>query len=315
MVELDRVLSCYEATMKDLHIVIAGGTGFLGTEITNRVIKDGGRVTIITRQTSKLARAGNESLQYVSWDADLAATLEGTDAVINLSGASVGSKRWSAKRKREILTSRVEATRSLVSAIARLSHPPVLVQASGVGYYGNTSVPSTESMPVGATFLSVVCKHWEDEAKKAEAFTRVVTLRIGIVLDPNEGALAKLKIPTMLFVGGPLGSGRQWMPWVHRDDVVRAFLWAAVSNSAHGEYNLSAPNPVQMSTLARVLAKVLRRPSYLPVPSFLLRIILGQQADMVLHGQYIIQRRLEMDGFRFQFRDLLTALTNLFAKA
>jgi len=314
MVELDRVLSCYETTMKDLHIVIAGGTGFLGTAIADHVVRGGGRVTIITRQTKQLARTGNESLRYVPWSADLAEVLAGTDAVINLSGASVGSTRWSAKRQREILTSRIEATRALVSAIARLSHPPVLVQASGIGYFGDTSVPSTEAMPVGASFLSVVCKHWEDEAKKAEAFTRVVTLRIGVVLDVHEGALAKLKIPTMLFVGGPLGSGLQWMPWVHRDDVVRGFLWAARSNNAHGEYNLSSPNPVRMSTFARVLAKVLHRPCYLPVPSMALRIILGEQADIVLHGQYVIQRRLEMDGFRFNYRDLSTALTDLFAK-
>jgi len=315
MVELDRVLSCYETTMKDLQIVIAGGTGFLGTAIADRVLKGGGRVTIISRHPSKQNRRGGESLRYVSWDADLSEVLECTYAVINLSGANVGSKRWSAKRKREIFNSRVEATRALVSAIARLSNPPALIQASAVGYYGNTSVPSTEAMPVGATFLSVVCQHWENEAKKAEAFTRLVTLRIGVVLDRNEGALAKLKIPTIWFIGGPLGSGQQWMPWVHREDVIRGFLWAALSKSAHGEYNLSAPNPVRMSTMARVLAKVLRRPSYLPVPSFVLRLILGEQADLLLHGQYIIQRRLEMDGFRFQFRDLSTALTDIFAKA
>lgn len=300
--------------MKDLHIVIAGGTGFLGTAIAEQVVRGGGRVTIITRQTKQLARAGSESVRYVSWDADLAAALEGADAVINLTGANVGSKRWTSKRKREIIDSRIHATRALVNAIARVAHPPALVQASGLGYYGNTTVPSTEAMPAGASFLSMVCKLWEEEAMKAAEYTRVVTLRIGIVLDVHEGALAKLKVPTMLFFGGPLGSGRQWMPWVHRDDVVRCFLWAARSGKAHGAYNLSAPEPVRMSTFARVLAKVLHRPCFLPVPSFALRILLGEQADIVLHGQYVIQRRLEMDGFRFNYRDLSTALTDLFAK-
>lgn len=283
--------------------ILTGGTGFLGRAITAALQQRGDSVVTITRGSGNGANLR-------TWD-ELPMLVDGAQAVINLAGSSVGGPRWSARVRHEILTSRTVSTRNVVGAIATASTPPALISASAVGYYGNTMVPSNEALPAGQTFLAEVTAAWEREAERARAFTRVCTMRIGVVLDTREGALPKMALPMKLGIGGALGSGRQHMPWVHRDDVVSAFLWAADDSNAFGPYNVVAPQTVTMREFASVLGRVLHRPSWLPVPSPVLRLLLGKQADVVLHGQYVIPSRLLGTPFRFAHPELDEALSDL----
>lgn len=283
--------------------ILTGGTGFLGRAITAALQRRGDDVVSITR-----GRGNGRDLR--TWD-ELPAIVDGAHAVINLAGSSVGGPRWSAQVRHEILTSRTESTRKVVDAIGRAQQPPALISASAVGYYGNTLIPSNEALPAGQTFLAEVTAAWEREAERARAYTRVCTMRIGVVLDPREGALPKMALPMKLGIGGPLGSGRQYLPWVHRDDVVGAFLWASDDASAFGPYNVVAPESVTMRQFATTLGAVLHRPSWLPVPSPILRLLLGKQADVVLHGQYVIPSRLLGTPFHFAHPHLASALRDL----
>lgn len=287
--------------------IITGGTGFLGRAITAALTKRGDEVVCITR-----GRSNGANLR--TWD-ELPSLVHGAQAVINLAGSSVGGPRWSARVRHEILTSRTESTRKVVDAIRQTDAPPALISASAVGIYGNTMIPSNEALPAGQTFLAEVTAAWEREAERARPYTRVCTMRIGVVLDPREGALPIMALPMKLGLGGPLGSGRQHLPWVHRDDVVAAFLWAADDASAFGPYNVVAPETVTMRQFAATLGKVLHRPSWLPVPSPALRLLLGKQADVVLHGQYVIPSRLLGTPFRFTHPSLDEALRDLLGKA
>jgi len=287
--------------------IITGGTGFLGRAITAALTKRGDEVVCITR-----GRSNGANLR--TWD-ELPSLVHGAQAVINLAGSSVGGPRWSARVRHEILTSRTESTRKVIDAIRQTDAPPALISASAVGIYGNTMIPSNEALPAGQTFLAEVTAAWEREAERARPYTRVCTMRIGVVLDPREGALPKMALPMKLGLGGPLGSGRQHLPWVHRDDVVAAFLWAADDASAFGPYNVVAPETVTMRQFAATLGKVLHRPSWLPVPSPALRLLLGKQADVVLHGQYVIPSRLLGTPYRFAHPSLDEALRDLLGKA
>lgn len=287
--------------------IITGGTGFLGRAITAALTQRGDEVVCITR-----GRSNGANLR--TWD-ELPTLVHGAQAVINLAGSSVGGPRWSARVRHEILTSRTESTRKVVDAIRQTDAPPALISASAVGIYGNTMIPSNEALPAGQTFLAEVTAAWEREAERARPYTRVCTMRIGVVLDPREGALPKMALPMKLGLGGPLGSGRQHLPWVHRDDVVAAFLWAADDASAFGPYNVVAPESVTMRQFASALGKVLHRPSWLPVPSPALRLLLGKQADVVLHGQYVIPSRLLGTPFHFAHPSLDEALRDLLGKA
>jgi uncharacterized protein (TIGR01777 family) len=287
------------------HIVITGGTGFLGGAITRALLDRGDRVTIVSRGARPIP-----GCSVVGWDA-LQQAVDTADAVINLAGSSVGGPRWSAKVRHEILNSRLDATKRAVDAIKKAPHAPCLVSASAVGFYGNTMVPSNEAMGAGATFLAVVTDAWEREAVKASQDARVAIMRIGVVLDAAEGALPKMVTPMKMFVGGVLGSGRQWLPWVHVQDVVSAFLWAVDNEEAYGVINLVAPEAVTMKTFTTALASVMGRPSWLPVPALALRLLLGQQADVVLHGQHVVPNRLLGSNFTFAFPSLRKALGHL----
>jgi len=289
-----------------MRVVIAGGSGFIGTALTEALIRVGHDVVVISR-----TRRHTEGAASAGWDDDLVASFDGAEAVVNLAGANIGAHRWTSSYRREILDSRVNATRTIVDALVRCVRPPALVNVSAVGFYGDTSIPGDESQPAGATFLADVCRLWEAEAERAGAVTRVALLRLGLVLDREEGALPRMAGPMKFFIGGPLGPGNQWMPWVHREDVVRAFLWAIASPHVHGPYNITAPGIVRMKEFSKALGTALHRPSWLPVPSIVLRIVLGLQADLVIHGQYAHPMRTEMDGFRFRHPYLAEALASL----
>lgn len=287
------------------HIVITGGTGFLGRAIAQAFVSRGDNVTIISRGSHSVP-----GCTVASWD-KLSERVHEADAVINLAGSSVGGPKWSSRIRHEILVSRTEATRQVVDAVLSSRRAPCLINASAVGYYGNTMIPSSEAMGAGATFLATVTSAWEHEAMKASERVRVACMRIGVVLDSAQGALPKMLLPIKLFVGGVLGSGRQWLPWIHIDDVVAAFVWAVDNDDVYGPVNLVAPDALTMKEFFTTLGRVLKRPTWLPVPAFALRLLLGRQADVVLHGQHVLPNRLQGLGFRFAHPTLRNALEDL----
>jgi uncharacterized protein (TIGR01777 family) len=287
------------------HVVITGGSGFLGRAIAQELLRREYRVTLISRGAPSVA-----GCDVAGWNG-LREVIDQADAVINLAGASVGGPRWTASVRHDILASRIDATKQVVDAIARSPQAPCLISASAVGFYGNTMVPSSEAMGAGATFLAAVTHAWEQEAMKALAHTRVVCMRIGVVLDAGQGALPKMVQPLKMFVGGVLGSGRQWLPWVHVHDVVQAFVWALEKQDLEGPVNVVAPEAVTMQEFIEKLSSVLHRPAWLPVPGFVLRLMLGRQADVVLHGQHVVPNRLLGSDFTFKFPSLRKALEDL----
>jgi len=246
----------------------------------------------------------------IGWDG-LRAAMPETDAIVNLAGESIASGRWTAARKAAIRSSRVEATRALVDAAAAASpRPKVLVNASGVGYYGaHGDEPLDETAAAGTDFLARLCVEWEAEARRAEALgVRVVVVRLGVVLAPDGGALSAMLLPFRAGLGGPIGGGRQWMSWVHRDDVV-GLLREAVGNAEYaGPVNATSPNPVTNRDFTRALGRVLHRPTVLPVPGIGLRLLMGEMATMLLTGQRVLPKVAERRGYAWQQPELPAAL-------
>jgi uncharacterized protein (TIGR01777 family) len=246
----------------------------------------------------------------VGWD-DLDAIMPEVDAVVNLAGASVADGRWTARRKAAIRRSRVEGTRSLVLAMGRAARKPqVLVSASAVGVYGSQGdEPLDETAPSGAGFLASVCRAWESEASAATALgVRVVLLRLGVVLARGGGALGRMLIPFRAGVGGPLGSGRQWMSWVHVDDVVGLVLAALQNETLAGPVNATAPHPVTNRDFTKALGHAVERPAFLPVPGLVLRLVLGEMASMLLTGQRVLPAAASEAGYEFRFPEIGGAL-------
>lgn len=287
-----------------MKVVLAGGSGFLGTALADALRARGDEVVILSRSSG------------VRWNPDgttgpWARAIDGAAAVVNLAGEPLAGKRWTAAQKRRIVDSRVLATRSLASAIlAAAATPPVLVSASGVGYYPDSDSIVDESAGPGSGFLSQVCVQWEAEARKAEpSGTRVVLLRTGVVLHRDGGALEKLLLPFKLGVGGPIGSGAQWWGWIHRDDWVRMTLWAIDTTAVRGAVNVCAPQPARNRDIARTLGRALRRPAFMPAPAFALRIALGEMADdMLLASQRAVAARAAANGFAWRFPELDAAI-------
>ncbi len=305
-----------------MKIVVSGGTGFIGKTLLKKLVEAGHQVVLLARNPDAVKQLASASMILEPWDGRSvgrwADRMENIDAVINLSGEPVVGKRWNEEQKTRILKSRIDATRALTSAMAQCrKRPSVFVNASAVGYYGD--VPSgevTESSPKGKGFLGDTCDEWEQTARSAEAWgIRVVLLRIGIVLEKDGGALQKMIPPFTFFAGGPLGSGRQWLPWVHRDDVVGMILFALENSSVRGPVNATAPNPVTMKEFCATLGKVMRRPSWAPVPAFLLRLLLGEMSEVLLSGQRVIPKKLKEAGYTFRYSLLEEALAAIFKKS
>jgi uncharacterized protein (TIGR01777 family) len=292
-------------------IVIAGATGFLGRALQAHLRAGGHEVRVLTRQAAGQADA-------VEWQPDgsvgpWAAALEDADAVVNLSGAGIADARWTKARKEVLRSSRILPTRSLVLAIRGATRPPsVLVQASAVGYYGDCgSQPVTEDTPAGSDFLATLCVEWEREAQGAGTTLRVVCLRNGVVLDPSGGALGKMLLPFRLGLGGPLGSGAQYFPWIHLADWL-ALTTAAISHrGAAGAFNLTAPVPVTNREFTKALGRALGRPAVIPVPGLALRAALGELAGTLLTGQRALPTRAEELDFRFRYPEIEPALRAL----
>jgi hypothetical protein len=276
-----------------MRVVVAGASGLIGRELS-RVLRERGDEVVA------LPRFGQ-----APW------SVEGAEAVVNLAGASVAGKRWTAAYKKEIEDSRVLTTRALVEAIARSARKPrVLVNASAVGYYGGRGDEVLEEGAApGGDFLANVVRQWEAEAQRAPV--RSVQLRTGVVLSARGGALSKMLPPFKAFVGGPIGSGKQWFPWIHIADEVGAILWS-IDRDVSGPLNLVAPGIVTMKDFAKALGRALHRPSWAPVPAAPLRILLGEIADVLLAGQRAVPHKLLQSGFRFRFPEVDAALRDLF---
>ncbi len=299
-----------------MKVLISGGSGLVGTALTESLRSQGHTVTHLVRP------GGAVSAGDVRWDPDSGFintnAMERADAVVNLNGASIGGGRWTAARKKILRASRVDSTRVLVDALARLKHKPrVFVSASAIGYYGNRGDEVlTEASQAGKDFLAEVCREWEAEALRAQSSgTRTVLTRFGIILSANGGALTQMLRPFKLGVGGRLGSGKQWTSWIALDDVVGILRDVISNEQASGPVNVVAPNPVQNSEFTRVLASVLHRPAMFPAPAFALRLALGEMADaLLLSSQRVRAERPPAAAFPFQYENLEPALHAILAK-
>jgi uncharacterized protein (TIGR01777 family) len=289
-----------------MRIVIAGGSGFLGSALSRHLAGRGHEIVILTRQ----ARRPEGQIRDVEWAPDghpgpWATEIDGAGAIVNLAGAGIADRRWSAKRKAHLRSSRVLSTRSLVAAVrAAAVKPGVFVQGSAVGYYGMNSEPTfDESCPPGDDYFGQMALAWEAEAHGVSALSvRLVIIRSGVVLDRRGGALKKMLPPFRFFVGGRLASGRQVLSWVHLADWIAMVTWAIETPAVSGVYNATSPSPVTNAEFSRAIGRALHRPSWLPVPGFALRIIVGELANVALiNGQRVVPKRALAAGFTFQY--------------
>jgi uncharacterized protein (TIGR01777 family) len=293
-------------------IVVAGGTGLLGTALVRALRADGNHVVVLTRHPT---REGEVLWSPDSVTAGWASTLDGAAAVINLAGTSIADGRWTRARKTAILESRTLPTGALVRAIAASRQPPrVFISSSAIGIYGNrVDEPVSEDTDAGSDFLASVCREWEAIAHQATASSRVVLLRTGVALARTGGALPQLALPFRLFAGGPLGSGRQYVSWIHLHDWVAMVQWALATEEVAGPLNLTAPAPVTNAEFARMLGHVLKRPAWITTPAFALRLALGEMADaLVLGGQRVLPEVAQKHGFVFRYPTLEPALREIF---
>jgi len=293
-------------------IVIAGGTGLLGTALLEALRLEGHRVVVLSREP--------KHDHEVRWspghdDRAWAKALNGATAVINLAGTSIASGRWTTARKASIHESRTRATDALVRAIADAPQPPsAFISGSAVGYYGaRGDEPATEATPPGSDFLADVCCDWESIAKEVSHRSRVVLLRSGVVFARQGGALPQLALPFRLFAGGPAGTGRQFVSWIHLHDWVAMVKWALATATIAGPLNVTAPTPVTNEELSREIGRALGRPSWLKAPSFALRLVLGEMADaLVLGGQRVIPEVARTHGFVFRYPTVQSALKEIY---
>ena len=295
-----------------MKVVVTGGTGFLGRGLVAALLRKGDEVLVVTREpaTSRVP----EPAHAVSWDG-LPAAVDGADAVVNLAGETI-AQRWTAAAKTRIVESRATAAGRVGEALRAVrARPSVLVNASAVGFYGNRGDEElTEKSPAGSGFLAETTFAWEEAARRAAPEgVRLVLPRTGIVLGEEGGALSKMLLPFRLGVGGPLGSGTQWMPWIHRDDLVALLVAALGDPRFEGPVNATAPAPVTMREFAAVLGRVLRRPAFAPAPAFAIRAAMGEMASLVLDGQRALPEKALALGFPFRFPDLEPALRDLLA--
>ena len=295
-----------------MKIVVAGGTGFLGEPLVQRLVARGDDVTVLTRNPQKV-----ETGRGVQWDGKTqgpwSEEVAKADVVINLAGENISEGRWTEERKRRLIDSRLHATNAVVEALKRApSSTRTLINASAVGIYGDRGDELLdESAPRGSGFLADLVDQWENAARAAEPLARLVIIRFGVVLAPDGGALKKLLLPFKLGVGGPIGSGKQWMSWVDREDALRLVEWAIANPNARGVYNATAPEPLRNREFSRVLAHALHRPAIIPTPPFALRLLFGEMADeALLAGQRAVPRRALDDGFSFQRPTLTGSLAS-----
>ncbi len=300
-----------------MRVIITGGSGLIGRALTANLTNDGHEVIVLSRQPETGADLPTGA-KATRWDGRSAAgwghLADGAKAIINLAGENIASGRWTPERKRAIRNSRTNAGQAVVEAVeAAANKPSVVIQASAVGYYGpRNGQEVTEDTPAGDDFLAQICAEWEASTVPVEAKgVRRAIIRTGVVLSPDGGALPRMLLPFKLFAGGPLGSGRQWFPWIHLADEVAAIRYLIDHQTARGPFNLTAPTPLTNAEFGRVLGRVLGRPAVMPTPGFALRLAFGEMATVLLDGQQAVPRRLQELGFTFRFPEAEAALRNL----
>ena len=298
-------------------VLITGGSGLIGRALSAELVGNGYEVVVLSRSPERAAGLPS-GVRVERWDARTAegwgALADGAHGVVNLAGEGISAGRWTGKRKRRIRESRLNAGRAVVEAIeGAKARPAVLVQASGVGYYGPCGEEDvTESAPPGRDYLAGLAVGWETSTVGVEAMgVRRAIIRTGIVLSRDGGALPRMMLPFRFFVGGRLGSGRQWLSWVHIADEVGAIRFLLENEKARGPFNLSAPYPVTNTDFSRLLGRRMRRPAVVPTPGFLLRLALGEMAGMLLTGQKAVPRHLTQMGYAFRFADAEAALADI----
>lgn len=309
-----------------MKIVVAGGTGFLGSPLAETYAEEGHDVRVLTRslppgESRHESGTGVPGITRVGWKPDgqvgpWADAIGGADAVINLSGVSIAARRWTPQFKAELRDSRILPTRSLATAITRAADPPgVFINASGVGYYGTGDDPKTESSPAGDDFMAHLCEDWEAEAQRAARDgVRIVPVRSGVVLERSGGALPQMARPFRFFVGGPVGSGRQYLSWIHRLDWVEMIRWIVQTPEVEGPVNVTAPHPVTHREFTRALGRALRRPSLVPVPRLALRIAVGEVADTLTTGQRVLPARARALGYHFRYPEIDIAFRGIYGE-
>jgi uncharacterized protein len=301
-----------------MKIILAGGTGLIGTAITKSLLEEGHTVVILSRQRIPEDKSRPSALRYARWDGMTSGPwsqhLGGADAVINLSGTSLGAARWTARQKEEILNSRVRPLSVLLEAMRAVAgRPGLLISASGTGYYGH--VPEgelDESAPSGQDFLAGVCREWERSAEAAERIgVRVVRLRTAFVIDRRAEGFQRMLTPFRFFSGGWYGRGAQWFPWIHLVDVVRGYLHVLEHPSLTGPVNLVAPEVLRIREFMTMIGHAMGRPAWMPVPAAVLRLVLGEMSDLLLTGQRAVPKKLIESGFVFLYPRATEALSQI----
>ena len=299
------------------NVLVTGGTGFIGSRVCDALHQKGDSVYVLSRDPARAESKLDSAKAVYGWNPETeklpAAATSETNAVIHLAGETIAG-RWNPEKKRKIRESRILSTRNLVASLNDAdTKPDTLVCASAIGYYGGSRNESlTEASPTGTDFLAEVCAEWEAEAQKASQLgIRVVLVRIGLVLGLGGGLLQQVLPPFKIGIGGILGNGKQWMSWIHIDDVIGILLHALESDQIHGALNATAPTPVRNIEFTKTLGAVLRRPTLFPVPIFGLKLMMGEFADFIVLSQNVIPERTEASGYEFYYRTLESALNAL----
>ncbi|WP_110948193.1 TIGR01777 family oxidoreductase [Pseudomonas bohemica] len=299
-----------------MHILLTGGTGLIGRRLCRHWLAQGHRLTVWSRSPDQVARLCGAGVRGIAHPDDLGS--EPIDAVINLAGAPIADRPWTRKRKMLLWDSRITLTEQLITWLERREQKPsVLISGSAVGWYGDGGERELDetAQPVSEDFASRLCIAWEETAQRAQALgIRVVSLRTGLVLASDGGMMQRLLPPFKLGMGGPIGNGRQWMPWVHIDDQIDAIDFLLNREDAQGPYNVCAPSPVRNRDFAKTLAALLHRPAFMPMPAIALRLLMGELSILLLGGQRARPSRLLDAGFTFRFTDLHAALENLLGR-
>jgi uncharacterized protein len=304
-----------------MKVIITGGTGLIGRALTDRLAQDDDEIVILSRRPTRPDGLPHQA-RVRQWDSETGEgwhdELDGTDAIVNLAGDSIGDGRWTQTKKQRVYDSRINAGRAIVDAVRRSGHaPPRLIQTSGVNYYGHDEHRYlTEQEPPGDDFLARVCIDWEQstEPLEAQGTSRAIT-RNAIVLHGSQGALPLMAMPFKFFIGGPISSGRQGVSWIHIDDQIEALRFLLHHPEISGPVNLGSPNPVSNERFSKAIAEALNRPAFFRVPAFALKLLVGEFATHLINGQYVVPERLQNAGFEFRYPEIQPALNDLFQTA
>lgn len=298
-----------------MNFLLTGGTGFIGTHLTQFLQKGGHTCYLLTRNPEKYEKRSSATLKFHHYeDLDIIADLvEKSEVVINMAGENLFDQRWTKEVKKRIVSSRLDTTQNLVELINKAKNKPeVFISASAVGIYGDRDDEElTEESLLADDFLAKVCRQWEEAAMGVDDSVRLINPRIGIAIEKDGGALKKMLTPFKMFAGGPLGDGKQYFPWIHMQDICESMLFAILKKDFRGAYNATAPNPVSMNTFSKALGKTLNRPSYLSVPEIALKLALGEAAEAIAASLRVYPQKLLDAGYEFRYPDVNAALENV----